>query len=181
MDDRQLIEEYLSGDEDAIEGIITKYRKMIYSLAFRLTNNMETAKDITQETFIKAMQGLRKFRMDASLKTWLYRIATNISLNHLRKKEPETIDVDGTIVRSEPLVLTSMIKKEKDDYLARALLMLPKRQRIAVTLRTAEGLSCKETAAVMDCSEGAVKAHYHNGVKKLKAIIKELGYENGSS
>lgn len=180
MDDQQIIEDYLSGNGEALEGIIVKYQKMVYSLAFRLTHDMETAKDITQETFIKAMKGLRKFRMDASLKTWLYKIATNISLNHLRKKNPETIDLEVAVVHTEPTALRSIINKEKDDYLARAFLQLPERQRLAVTLRAAEGLSGKETAEVMGCSEGAVKAHYHNGVKRLKAIIKELGYEHGS-
>ena len=173
-EDRQLIEEYLSGNGDALEGLVTKYQKMVYSLAYRLTNDMDAAQDVTQETFIKVMKGMKTFKMKSSFKTWVYRVATNVCLNHMRKKNPATLELDAAVVQSSSNVLTSMITQEQGIHLKRALHRLTERQKLAVTLRTMEGLSCRETADIMGCSEGAVKAHYHNGVKRLKEILKEL-------
>ncbi len=172
-EDRQLIKEYLSGNGDAIEGLVTKYQKMVYSLAYRLTNDMDAAQDLTQETFIKVLKGIKTFKMRSSFKTWVYRIATNVCLNRMRKRNPETMTLDEAVVQSSSNVLTSMITKEQGIRLNRAIQRLTERQKLAVTLRTMEGLSCRETADIMGCSEGAVKAHYHNGVKSLKEILKE--------
>jgi RNA polymerase sigma-70 factor (ECF subfamily) len=172
-EDRQLIEEYLSGSGDAIEGLVTKYQKMVYSLAYRLTNDMDAAQDLTQETFIKVLKGINAFKMKSSFKTWVYRIATNVCLNRMRKRNPETMELDEAVVQSSSNVLTSIITQEQGIRLNRAIHRLTERQKLAVTLRTMEGLSCRETADIMGCSEGAVKAHYHNGVKRLKEILKE--------
>jgi len=111
--------------------------------------------------------------MRSSFKTWVYRIATNVCLNRMRKRNPETMTLDEAVVQSSSNVLTSMITKEQGIRLNRAIQRLTERQKLAVTLRTMEGLSCRETADIMGCSEGAVKAHYHNGVKSLKEILKE--------
>ncbi len=179
MEDIRLVERYRNGDRDAIEEIVMKYQKQIYAFVYRIVNDAEEAKDLTQKTFLKAFRAIRGFRQEASFKTWLYQIAMNTSLSHFkqnRQRERET-ELQETIIGNQAGALSLVIEKERMDYLKKALVELPERQRLAVILRAYEGLSCKETAEVMGCSEGAVKAHYHSAVRGLRDILKEKGYE----
>ncbi len=179
MDDIRLVERYRSGDNNAIEELVMKYQKQIYAFVYRIINDPEEAKDLTQKTFLKAFHAIGGFRKEASFKTWLYKIAMNTSLSHFkqnRQREMET-ELQEALIANQAGALSLVIEKERMDYLRKALGALPERQRLAIILRTYEGLSCKETAEVMGCSEGAVKAHYHTAVKGLRTLLKEKGYE----
>ncbi len=158
-DDITLIKKYLSGDEGAVEELVMKYQKQIYAFVYRMTDNIEDAKDLTQETFVRAIKGIRGFRMEASFKTWLYRIAINTNLNRIRQNRHEEIELEKSAIGNQRGALSAIIEKEKEDYIKKGLYELPERQRLTVTLRAYGGLSCSETAEVMGCSEGAVKAH----------------------
>ena len=172
-EDLDLIEQYLAGNEEAVEMLVMRYQKMIYALAYRMVNEMEEAKDITQKTFIQAIKGLKGFNKKASFKTWLYRIAINTSLNHKRKDRPKETELNESTVGNQAGALSLMIKKEREDLVKQSLNGLARQQRLAIILRTYGGLSCHETSRIMGCSESAAKAHYHFGVKKLKEILKE--------
>ncbi|MDI6890756.1 MAG: sigma-70 family RNA polymerase sigma factor [Thermodesulfovibrionales bacterium] len=176
-EDIKLVERYISGDEKSIEELVMRYQKQIYGFIYRMTNDIEEAKDLTQKTFVSAINGIRGFRKEASFKTWLYQIAINTSLNHIRQSRHEEIEIEESIVGNQADALSTIIEKEKKDHIKRGLHELPERQRLAIVLRVYDGLSCGEAAKVMGCSEGAVKAHYHNGVKRLREILKERGYE----
>ena len=154
-----------------------KYQKQIYALVYRMTNDIEEAKDLTQKTFVKAINGIRDFRKEASFKTWLYQIAINTSLNHMRQNRQDEVEIEESIMGNKANVLTDIIEDEKRNYIRKGLNELTERQKLAIVLRVYDGLSCSETAKAMGCSEGAVKAHYHNGVKRLREILKEKGYE----
>jgi RNA polymerase sigma-70 factor (ECF subfamily) len=180
MEDISLVERYRKGDSGAIGELVVKYQKQIYAFICRIINDPEEAKDLTQKTFLKLFNAIGSFRNEASFKTWLYQIAMNTSLSHFkqnRHRAGET-ELQETIIGSEAGVLSLVLEKEREDYLRKALGELPERQRLAVILRAYEGLSCKETAGVMGCSEGTVKAHYHAAVKGLKDILREKGYES---
>jgi len=179
MEDTSLVERYRNGDSGAIEELVVKYQKQVYAFVYRIINDPEEAKDLTQKTFLKLFNAIGSFRNEASFKTWLYRIAINTSLSHFRQNRHRAgeSELQETIIGSEAGALSLVIEKERTDYLKKALEELPERQRLAVILRAYEGLSCKETAEVMGCSEGTVKAHYHAAVKGLKHILKERGYD----
>lgn len=178
-EDTRLVERYRSGDNDAIEELVMKYQKQIYAFVYRIINDQEEAKDLTQKTFLKAFNAIGGFRNDASFKTWLYKIAMNTSLSHFtqNRQRGTEAELQETLIGSQAGALSLVIEKERMDYLRKSLVALPDRQRLAIILRAYEGLSCKETAEVMGCSEGAVKAHYHTAVKGLRALLKERGYE----
>lgn len=176
-EDIKLIERYLSGDESAIEEIVRKYQKHVYAFVYRMVRDLEESKDLTQKTFIKAVRGVRGFKQRSSFKTWLYRIAFNTCSNHLRQNRYESIGIDDAMAGDEGRVLADMIEQEKREVTEDALAALPGRQRLAVVLRAYDGLDCAETAIVMGCSEGAAKTHYHLGVKRLREVIEEKGYE----
>lgn len=176
-EDLTLIEKYLAGNEDAIEELVMRYQRQIYAFVYRMINDMEEAKDLTQKTFIKAIKGIKGFRKEASFKTWLYKIAINTSLNHIKKRRHEELELEESIIGDQAGALSGIIEKEKGEYIKKGLEGLPERQRLAIVLRAYDGLSLSETAKTMNCSEGAVKAHYHQGVKRLRDILKEKGYE----
>jgi len=176
-DDIQLVDRYIAGDEGAFEELVLRYQRQIYAVLYRMTNNVEEAKDLTQKTFFSAIKGIRDFKKRSSFKTWLYRIAVNASLNHLRKFRQIEVELEDSMISEQPGALGSLLEKEKKELIAQGLYRLPKRQRLAIILRVYDGLNCSETSSVMGCSEGAVKAHYHNGVRKLREIMKEKGYK----
>jgi RNA polymerase sigma-70 factor (ECF subfamily) len=176
-EDIRLVERYIAGDGRSVEELVMKYQKQIYALVYRITNDIEETKDLTQKTFVKAINGIRDFRKEASFKTWLYQIAINTSLNHIRQSRYVETELEESIMGNQASALSDIIENEKRNYIKRCLDELPERQRLAIILRVYDGLSCSETAKVMGCSEGAVKAHYHNGVKRLREILKESGYE----
>jgi RNA polymerase sigma-70 factor (ECF subfamily) len=145
-----------------------------------MTGNVEDSKDMTQKTFLQAIKSLKGFRRESTFHTWLYQIAYNTCLNHLRKKESRTVEINDTFLSQNEGALSRTINKEKKTHLRESLKKLPLRQKTAITLRIYEDLSVKETARIMGLSEGAVKAHYHHGMKKLREVLKERGYEIGS-
>ncbi len=176
-EDLTLIQRYLEGDDYAVEELVMKYRKKIYFLAYRMTGDIEASKDLTQKTFMQAFSGIKSFRKESGFYTWLYQIALNICLNHLNKKGLHSDTLDENHPDNCNSALSSVLDKEKQKNVQESLKRLPERQRAAVILRAYEGLTSKKASEVMKCSEGAVKAHYHNGIKKLRELLKEKGYE----
>lgn len=175
-EDLRLIERYIAGDADAVEDLVMKYQRQIHAVLYRMTGNTEDAKDLTQTAFVRAMEGVRGFRGDSSFKTWLYQIAINAGLNHLKQNRRQEVELEESLMGHHAGALSTIIEKERRVSIKKGLDKLPERQRLAVILRAYEGLSCAETAQVMGCTEGAVKAHYHHAVKKLREILKERGY-----
>ncbi len=177
MEDAELIENYLSGDETALEELVMKHQKGVYRLAYRMIGDMEESKDITQNSFVQAFRNLKRFRKESSFKTWLYKITINLCLNFKRKSRHHLEELKEQVASNEIGALGLLIETERDVYVKKALSEVPERQRTTILLRTFEGLSCQETAEIMDCSEGAVKANYHNGLKRLKEVLRSYGYE----
>ncbi|MEW6110098.1 MAG: RNA polymerase sigma factor [Nitrospirota bacterium] len=178
MDDLELIESYRSGNETAMEELILKYQKNIYRLAYRMTSDMEESKDIAQNTFLQAIKNLDKFRRESLFKTWLYQIAINLCLSFKGKHRHNHEELQENIVVNQSGALNVILNKERDSLLMKSMSEVPERQRLAILLRTYEGLNCREVADIMNISEGAVRANYHNGVKKLKELLK--GYRHGT-
>lgn len=176
-EDARLIEASLGGDEASMEELVMKYQRRVYALAYRLTGNVEDAKDVTQNAFIRAFAGLRKFRGKSSFFTWLYRICVNLGINHMRKHRNNVDAPAEPVAAGSPDALRGVEERQRVEHLNESLSMLPKRQRMAVVLRVHEGLNIREASEVMGCSEGAVKAHYHQGIRKLKEKLREKGHE----
>ena len=151
---------------------------MVYGFSYRLTGNQEDAKDITQKVFVKVIENLKKFKRASSFSTWLYRITVNECLNHQRKKTREDTEIEGIIHASQESSLSGLIREEREWILKKALEQLPHRQRLAIVLRIYEDMTASEAAEIMGISEGAVKANYHFGIKRLREIIGRMGYES---
>jgi RNA polymerase sigma factor (sigma-70 family) len=155
--------------------MIEMYQRRVYGVIRKMVIVHEDADDLTQNTFIKAIRNLSSFNGNSSLFTWLYRIATNESLNFLEKKKRRyffSLD-DHQETLMDYLDHSVYISGEEiDRRLQKSLLKLPEKQRLVFNLRYFEDLSYEEISKITDTSVGALKASYHHAVKKIENELK---------
>lgn len=182
--DFTVVKRVQAGEVAAFDELILKYRERVYGVVYNLTANREDASDLTQDSFIKAFQSINRFQGNCSFFTWLYKIAVNTSLSHLRKNRLrsffslEKLHEDGTNAQ----VLEQLTDKkgaDRDTYLRElqeklneALQKLSIPHRTVITLFEIDGLSHSEIADVMGCSEGTVRSRLHYAKQFLQG---ELG------
>lgn len=167
--DFEVIQRVLAGEVAAFDGLVCRYQQEIYRLAYRMTRNAEDAKDLAQETFVQAYRSLGTFRGQARFSTWLYRIAVNLCLNHLKsvaRQDPAEVDEGLPDARADSLA--SLLSDERDRALADAIERLPPQQKATLTLRVQQGLGHREIAEILECSEGTAKANYFHAVRALQ-------------
>ena len=167
--DFEVIRRVLDGDTAAFDLLVLRYQQTIFRLAHRMTRNAEDARDLAQEAFVQAYRSLAGFQGQSSFSTWLYRIAMNLCLNHLKSSRREDpIEVDGALADDRDDSLATLIADERDRALAAAIEQLPPQQRATLTLRVYQGLSHREIAEVLDCAEGTAKANYFHAIRSLQ-------------
>jgi len=155
--------------------ISRRYQQQIYYHCRNLLLSHDDADDAAQNTFIKVWQNANQFKGESRLRTWIYRIATNESINLIRKRKP-TIDFDEAQPEMADMI-TEDLYLSGDDIalkLQKALCYLPFKQKLVFTLRYFEDLSYSEIAVLTSTSEGALKASYHHAVKKLEIYLSVL-------
>lgn len=169
----QLLQRLKAGDELAFAELMETYQRRIYYLALRWVRDPEDAQDITQKTFLRAHQAVGRFRGQASLHTWLYRIAMNLCKNHLRDAERARRKVEGYVEHREIREAEKAADTAAEEFAALRGVVdrLPSRQRETLLLRVVEDLSFKEIAEAMQCSEGTAKSNYHHAVKNLRSMV----------
>jgi len=186
-----LVEKLRAGDRGAYEQFVAEYHQMVYSLALRLVGDVEEARDITQETFLKVFRHLSTFRGEAGLKTWIYRIAINQASNNQRwwrrRKKDWTVSLDQNVSASDDSVKIAdtlcdnqqspeqqAIARQRDQQLMLALGQLKHDYRVAVVLRDIEGLSYEEIAEALAISLGTVKSRIARGREELRLRLKNF-------
>ena len=187
VNDLDLVRRAKGGDLDAFEALTARYERRIYTLAFRIVRHEQDAEDVTQQTFLSAVEHLAGFREEASFATWLYRIATHAALKVLRKRrglntislEEATEPREGTDAVPHPefiadwrqspeqLVEHNETRRLLDDALAQ----LDEKHRLVFLLRDVEGLSVKETADALGLSEANVKVRLLRARLQLREIL----------
>jgi RNA polymerase sigma-70 factor (ECF subfamily) len=172
-DDNTLVEACLGGHRAAFDPIVVRYRRQVYQVCYRFVGNHEDASDLAQEVFVRAYRGLRGFRGQASLGTWLYRIAVNTSLNRVSKKAPalEPIDARDVVANETEPADTVMLREERAVAVRAAIARLPKKQRVTVILRMYHELSHDEIATIVGSSVGAVKANFFHAMGNLRKLL----------
>ena len=180
----QFLEKLRRGDALAYERLVAEHSGDVYALLYRLTTDPEEARDLTQETFLRAFQSIARFRGDSSLKTWIYRIAINQARNRWRwwrrRKRDMTVSLDATDEhRDKPLAATlpsdnspspeqETLAHEREAQLREALQGLRRSYREAVILRDVEGFSYEEIARTLQISIGTVKSRISRGRLELR-------------
>lgn len=163
-------------DRDAaFSQLIRMYQKSLYFHIRRIVISHEDADDVLQNTLLKAWKNLHSFRAEASIKTWLYRIATNESLTFLKKKQRQSFqgveDLQNDLRHSlshGPYIDGDEIQMK----LQKAIIALPERQRLVFNMRYFEELKYEEISGILDVTTGALKASYHHAVKKIEQTLK---------
>ena len=178
MTDKEIIYLYNKGQHEMAFNLIVKnYSERIYNHIRRFVYSHDDADDLTQEVFIKIWAALPSFRADAQLFTWIYRIATNASLNFLRKQKLRTIlsldSSDSILVKkldSDELFNGDKIQTE----LQKAIIKLPEKQRVVFNLRYFDEMKYEDIAEITGTSVGALKASYHHAYNKIKETLLNL-------
>lgn len=180
-DEKELVERFQNGEQEVFNELVIKYQGKIYNLVYKYVPNSETAKDLSQEIFIKAYRALPHFKRQSAFYSWLYRIATNLCIDFIRQQkrgqplslEDFTTDGNNEMVFNDvsPLPPDQLETKELGHIIGQAVQQLPPKQQRVFNLRYQDGLQLKEIAAQLDRSEGTIKAHLHHAHKRLQTLL----------
>ena len=181
--DQAIIELVKSGDADAFGLLVRKYQDRIYSIILNYVNSVDEALDLSQETFVKAYSGISRFSGKSAFYTWLYRIAINTAIDHLRKRPAVRVDsLEDDRFReagfepaagrlSDPQHVLSL--EEEKRYLREAISSLSDKLRTALVLHDIEGLSQEEIADVLKCPVGTVKSRVSRARGEVRTMLAE--------
>src|SRR5262249_27930042 len=148
----------LTGDRTAFDEIVRRHERGMQKLVARYVKNEEDARDVTQRAFVRAFERIASFRFESKLRTWLYRIAVNAALDHVRSAPVgEAVPVEDDIAFTNSLGTEKLVAAEIWRKVSGRLAELPPRQRLVVELRVFHDLSFEEIAAIVDSSEDAAK------------------------
>lgn len=175
-EDRELIEQVRRGEKDAFRTIVERYEPVVAATVRGMLGRGHEAEDVGQETFIRFYRAIGSFRGDSSLKTYLTRIAINLSLNELKRRKrrsgrivPEPVE-DLQIGGGDDRV--NLDRNERQELVRRGLQQLDEKHRAVVLLRMIEGFSTVETAGILGLPEGTVLSRLSRGMKKLEEILR---------
>lgn len=176
LTDDEIIQKYEVGEiDEATLQLVNKYKNFVYLTAYRYVKNHFDAEDLAQDVFIKALEKIKSFRKESSLKTWLYRITINFAKNHLRKKkfysalsffttnDQESVEKDFPIKVNPPELETN----EVEEVFLKAVASLPEKQREVFALRFFEELNYESISKLLGTSVGGLKANYFHAIKKI--------------
>jgi RNA polymerase sigma-70 factor, ECF subfamily len=191
QDEAALIRRCLKGDQDAIRGLVRLYEGAVYHLLWRATGNAEDARDLTQETFVRAIRALDRFDLARPFRNWIFRIASNLAIDHLRRARLRTVSID--IDESDesglhaPILVDQGIRPDEaherswlSEHLARLVEQLPAEYRTVIHLRHREQLAYEEIATVLEIPLGTVKARLHRAHNRLRALWRGETAPSGS-
>jgi RNA polymerase sigma-70 factor, ECF subfamily len=183
--DAELMLRVKSGDMAAFQILFDKYKNRMLNFCYRYCGHHSISEELTQEVFLRIFKAASHYRPTARFSTWLYRIATNVCLNELRKREYrmkiDSLDqLEGETLpgitedRETPTPETHLQERERERHIQQALTGLPDKQRAALLLRLEGGFRYREIAEQMDCTESHVKVLIHRGRKQLKKKLQPI-------
>lgn len=166
--EEKLIDRVRTGDEDAFQVLVSRYKERGFRVCYSMVGNVEDAKDILQIAFVKAYKGIDKFRKRSSFYTWFYRILVNTAQDFLRKKAKEKTEpfesAADTAANPEKKVMDEELKRLLDEAISR----LSERQRISFVMKHSNGMKIEEIARILNCRPATVKIHIFRAVKNIK-------------
>jgi RNA polymerase sigma-70 factor (ECF subfamily) len=175
--DEELVARSIGGDADSFNELILRWERPIYALAYRTIGREEDARDVCQETFLRAFRALPAFRGQAKFSSWLYRIALNLCRDWIRRERraqivqvPDDVDLVEMAAAAEPSESIEDLVARKDlaRVVERAMARLPEEQRTAIVLKEYHGLTFQEIADLMGCPLSTVKTRLYQGLTVLR-------------
>jgi RNA polymerase sigma factor (sigma-70 family) len=185
LDERILVEQLKQGDETAFKTIVETWQDMVYNMAVGIVQNTEDAEDIAQEVFTQVYQSIHTFKGDSKFSTWLYRITSSKSLDHIRrsKRKKRFAVIQRLFGENNDIVIQPpdfqhpgvvLDNKENAAILFKAIEKLPGNQKIAFILNKVEGLSYQEISEVMDTTVSSVESLLHRAKTNLRKWLEDF-------
>jgi len=185
--DEELVARSIGGDLDSFNQLVLRWERPIYALAYRVIGREEDARDVCQETFLRAFRAIRGFKGQAKFSSWLYRITLNLCRDWMRRERrapaaqaPEGLDIlDLAATRAVGESVEDVVsRRELTQVVARAMASLPDEQRTAIILKEYHGLTFQEIAELLDCPLSTVKTRLYQGLTVLRRQLSPNGIEN---
>ena len=189
LPDADVVTLALEGRDAAHRELIKRYERPVFSLVFRMVRDRELAEDLTQDTFVKVLSNLDRYRADFKFSSWLFKIANNVAIDHLRRRQLDTVSIDGSphavsseaveasrfdIADSTENALDEMEAKEIGGAIERAIGSLRPEYRSCIMLRHVEGRSYEEIASTLDLPLGTVKTYIHRARHELREALEGI-------
>ncbi len=175
-DDGTLVAACLAGQRGAFDVIVERHRRQVYQLCYRYVGNHEDAADLAQDVFIRAFKGLKGFKGQSTLSTWIYRIGINVCLNRVSLKTPRPEALGHDPVEREDRAIERadlmLMREERAAEVRAAIARLPRTQRATLILRVYHDLPHQEIAGILGSSVGAVKANFFHALANLKKLLR---------
>ncbi|MCM3729076.1 RNA polymerase sigma factor SigW [Neobacillus cucumis] len=180
---KKRIKQVIKGDQDAFGEIVEIYKNSVFQLCYRMLGNRHEAEDIAQEAFIRAYVNIQSFKQDKKFSTWLFRIATNLCIDRIRKKKPDYF-LDAEVAGTEGLTMYSQISSdsplpeseveslELQETVQKEILKLPEKYRSAIVLKYMEDMSLNEISEILNLPLGTVKTRIHRGREALRQQLR---------
>jgi RNA polymerase sigma-70 factor (ECF subfamily) len=177
------------GREPAYRELLRRYERPVFSLVFRMVRDRTVAEDLAQDTFIKILNHIDRYRPEFKFSSWLFKIANNVAIDHLRKRQLDTISMDGSphaataaeieatrfdLADKTESALEEMEAKELGSAIERAVAQLRPEYRSCILLRHVEGRSYEEIAATLDLPLGTVKTFIHRARHQLRELLSDV-------
>lgn len=186
--DEELVEAFQSGDPSAFDILVGRWDRRIQGLIYRVVGGEEEARDLCQETFLKAYRGLGTFKKEARFSSWLYQIALNASRDRLRRRrlrshvslEELSEDGDGPWAGAGPTALDLVESQDLSRAVAAAVAALPDEQREVIVLKEYEGLTFQEISETLDVPLSTVKTRLYRGLGQLRLRLTRQGIRGAS-
>jgi RNA polymerase sigma-70 factor (ECF subfamily) len=185
--DEELVARSVGGDADSFNELVLRWERPIYALAYRTIGREEDARDVCQETFLRAFRALPGFRGQAKFSSWLYRIALNLCRDWIRRERrapvvqaPDDIDLVELAAAAEPSesIEDLVARRDMAQTVERAMALLPEEQRTAIVLKEYHGLTFQEIADLMNCPLSTVKTRLYQGLTVLRReLAKQHQYD----
>ncbi|HQR17273.1 MAG TPA: sigma-70 family RNA polymerase sigma factor [Gemmatimonadales bacterium] len=187
--DQDVVLEARDGRQAAYRELVRRYERPIFSLIYRMVRNREQAEDLSQETFVKALNAIESYRPEYKFSSWIFKIANNVAIDHLRRRELDTLSLDGSphaltpeAVQASALqlgdrqetALEEMEAKELGGEIERAIAGLRPEYRSCILLRHVEGRPYEEIATMLDLPLGTVKTYIHRARGELRQALAHL-------
>jgi RNA polymerase sigma-70 factor, ECF subfamily len=177
------------GRASAFRELVRRYERPVFSLIFRMVRDRQTAEDLAQDTFIKVLNHIDRYRPEFKLSSWLFKIANNLTIDHLRKRQLHTVSIDGSphaasaaeieatsfdVEARGESPLEEIESRELGSAIERAIATLRPEYRACIMLRHVEGRSYEEIAATLDLPLGTVKTYIHRARHQLRDALAHL-------
>jgi RNA polymerase sigma-70 factor (ECF subfamily) len=186
LPDADVVALALEGREEAHRELIKRYERPVFSIVFRMVGNRELAEDLTQDTFVKVLSHLDGYRTDFKFSSWLFKIANNVTIDQLRRRQLDIVSIDGSphVTNSDAVEASAfdvsdesenpqeaMEARELGSAIERAISSLRPDYRSCIMLRHVEGRSYEEIASTLDLPLGTVKTYIHRARQELRQAL----------